>query len=303
VATFSHRQWTEAEDEQIACDAVSFGPQTGVADSTSVFWIRDAGGKLIAYAFPNGVCPQATALAYSGPTSISAGREATLCATVGLVGRSLPAARLPVTFALAGDPVGQAATDVTGRACVHTTVDRTAGMYTVSATFAGLPGFQPSEDEGALRVVQVVHVAAPVVPPPPPAAAIPVAAGVAKPPVAPGAPVARGGGEAVQVQTQPAPQSAQMPQPVVSKQREQQLQPALGYAVQGTGDEVQPEGAYAMSALPSDGVMGRLRREELAAGALALLGAFGAGTAWAMRSARQSVGRTGQRRRERPRRY
>ena len=296
LATFTHPQWAESEDEQFACDGVSFGPQSGVAAPTSVFWVRDNGARLIAYAVPDVTCPFATSLAYSGPTSVGAGRDATLCATVALVGRDLPPEHLPISFDLAGSPAGTASTDSSGRACLTTPIDRTAGMYTVGARFTGLPGFQPSEDEGALRVIQTIRLGAPFNPGPTTGAAIPVGAAIAKPPVAPGAPVARGGGEAIQVQTQPAPQNVNVPQPVVSNQREQQINPALGYAQQASGDEVQPD--YAMSALPDGGIMRRLRSEELAAGALALLAGFGAGAMWTVRSAAQHSGpRRGRKRR------
>lgn len=171
--TYLHRTFAEpfGEDEQMACDPLTYGPtgRGGPSTPTTVLWLRDAEGFSISpYVIPSGACPLPTQTTYASPTaSVPIGGVAQLCATLqqlypcGTLG--LP--DLPVSFNLAG-PVSIAvpgAATTTGTrfsttpGCLAWPAAVPPGRYTVSANFdpaaAGRTAqYLPSSGQGTLTV-------------------------------------------------------------------------------------------------------------------------------------------------------
>jgi hypothetical protein len=305
--SYTHRIFLEpsGEDEQLACDSVTFGASSHHTPPTTVLWLRDAEALTVtAYAITDGVCPFPTALAYRGDATVSPGQQATLCATLSMAGQGRPLANQRVDFTLGGAAVGSATTAADGSACIQPVVTLPPATYAVDAAFAGTAEYHASAASGSLTVLGVpppppLHQQAHgFVPPPPPAPL--QAAGPPLPAAQPPAP-------ATQVQLQPAPQtgpvpqSASAPQPVASAQRERQMMPAFAYAVQPQEDTGLAD-AYEMSRLPASVSPPLERRASLAGATAALLAGMTAGFAWMLRAAPAAERDRRRQRRRRPRR-
>jgi hypothetical protein len=151
----SHYQVSESsnEDEQLACDPLTFGP--GTVTSTSALWIRDPDLLTItAYAIPGNACPLPTALSLRSPAQISRGSTATFCADLSLRGRARPLPGLPVDLSVGPVDLGAITTDNAGGVCQVAAVSLPAGVYAVTATFAGTGQQLPSTASGSLRVTE-----------------------------------------------------------------------------------------------------------------------------------------------------
>ena len=291
--TYTHRVFAEpgGEDEQLACDSVTFGASSGHTPPTTVLWLRDAEAlSVTAYAIRDGVCPFPTRSVYQGDPSVWTGQSANLCSTVTLLGHDKPLPDLPVDFTVGGIPVGSGTTGPDGQACIQPVISLQPGTYPVRAAFAGTAEYRASDASGTL----VVYGPPPPAPPPPgpPPKPAPPPPFIQPPLPGPGqvisqiVPASRQAAQAAQIQVQPAPQGMSAPQPVVSAQREQQLQPAFAYAVQSQPEaELNPENAYEMSALQESPGAASARRAELAGGALALLAGMTAAFSWVLRTA------------------
>jgi hypothetical protein len=157
--TYVHRNFGEpsGEDEQMACDSLTFGPNSlyvGLGNRpTSVIWLRDAINQLmVAYAIPDGVCPFPTTTHFLGVHSATRGDVAPLCATLQRRGILEPLANRPLDFTLNGHDVGEGTTDWTGTACVRTPITLGTGAYPVLASFPGDSQYVASQDAGTLQV-------------------------------------------------------------------------------------------------------------------------------------------------------
>ena len=289
---YSHAVFNEpgGEDEQLACDSVTFGASSGHAPPTTVLWLRDAEAlKVNAYAISDGVCPFPTQSVYHGDPSVWTGQSANLCSVVTLSGHDKPLDDLPVDFTVGGVAVGSGDTGPDGQACIQPVISLQPGTYPVRAAFAGTAEYRASDASGTLVVYGPPPPPPPPGPPPKPAPPPPFI----QPPVpGPGqvvsqiVPASRQAAQAAQIQVQPAPQGMSAPQPVVSAQREQQLQPAFAYAVQSQPQtELNAENAYEMSALQETPGAASARRAELAGAAVALLAGMTAAFSWVLRTA------------------
>ena len=262
VQTYSHRSFGEpsGEDEQMACDSITFGQEainaggSPVTTPTSVIWIRDAVKQVvIAYAIPDSTCPYPTVTHFIGPVRVARGEMANLCANLSRAGIPRPLGAEVLDFQVNGREVGEGYTNNAGEACVKTLVTLAAGTYPVTASFAGTKEWYPSGDTGSLIVDDTLYVAVP--PPPPPVLLIP-SAGLTPllhhpAPLTAANPNAAAN-PAVQPQTQPqGQQQAQANlQPGASAQHEQQVQPQAAMAM--IPEEQQQGLSYAMSSLRGD---------------------------------------------------
>jgi hypothetical protein len=161
--SFTHRHFSEGpadghEDDQMACDALTFGegaPRVPPGTGTSALWIRDVVDNTVhAYAIPTGSCPFPTRLAVKAvpPVQVTAGF--TVCATLTSVTTDLPLyiPGMPVQFSLAGAPIGTGITKDDGSACVPGTAPAAAGSLPLRADFAGSAAHMASAATATLLV-------------------------------------------------------------------------------------------------------------------------------------------------------
>lgn len=96
--------------------------------------------------------PPATALAYSGATSGTVGRPATLAARLTDASTNEPLPAAPVSLGINNAESCDALTDDSGLAACVVTSRRPAGRYTVRADFAGTPTAAPASVEAPFRL-------------------------------------------------------------------------------------------------------------------------------------------------------
>ena len=184
VATYRHTPYNEPadEDEQLACDTVTFA---GVGAGTSAhpaLWLRNAGDQTVsAYEIPGGSCPLPTFTRYRAPAVLLQGAASQLCADVhsrSLEGdRMLPTGSV-LSFAVDGTSAGSGTTDGGGVACTTSLWSASvAGLHAVTVTYAGSPSYLPSSADGTISVTaSIAAVSAPsraAGPPPPYASGVP----------------------------------------------------------------------------------------------------------------------------------
>jgi hypothetical protein len=225
---FSHRKFSEShsENDQMACDPVTFGPGSPSAPASSgfsVLWIRDSGPNTVsAYQIPDGYCPFPTRLAYTGMATASPGQATAICFVLKSMsaGVQLPLANQPVRVTFAEADIGSGMTDATGTVCRPATAPISAGFFRATATFAGNNAYLPSTAEATLVVVLKNN---------------PLLAGVALPPTN------LGGLAASQSATGPQPNSAPGAEPVtgVTVQTQAQAQAQAQSQAQSVA-QVQP---------------------------------------------------------------
>jgi hypothetical protein len=162
LRTYIHRNFGEpsAENEQMACDAISFGTGSEYArdnSPTSVLWLRDAvNQEVVAYAIPDGVCPIPTRTTYLGSTPSAHGDQTQhFCAQLRRRGTLGPIADRPMVFSIGGDRLGTGTTDSAGIACIDERVSPAAGVRPVLARFLGDTQYLPSQDSGVFGVPAV----------------------------------------------------------------------------------------------------------------------------------------------------
>lgn len=266
--------------EQVACDAVTYGPASRarpptpendlVGDllgrppeaPTAVLWWR-AGPLFVAYRIPDRTCPVSTTLRVLDTPATTPASPAPACASLTVVGPGVPAQGREVAFVVGGRAVGQATTGDDGVACT-TASGLEPGDHGVEALFAGDLSYLPAAASGVLTVLSPPSGSAPPATPPPPARPEPPA-----PPVRPVPPV-----PLVLPAVQPAPATPPPAQPIVQPQpitqaaaaSEKEKAPSLAMAAEA-GEVEEPELAadgasetgYAMSA-----VLSRNERQERA---------------------------------------
>jgi hypothetical protein len=158
--TFTHRGNSEATDEndQLACDAVTFGDQSGngsQAVDRSVLWIRDTSPNTIsAYPIPDGYCPFPTRITVPDLTAYP-GSQVSIC---GLLTKANPEvvselSGESLTIGMTGATRNQVRTDRRGQACVAGKAPSAPGRYPLAAAFAGTHAYLPSTGTGTLTVV------------------------------------------------------------------------------------------------------------------------------------------------------
>jgi hypothetical protein len=180
--TYVHRPMGETteEDDQLACDGVTFGQDSGFAVPNSVIWERDeATNNLSAFAIPDAFCPWPTSTQYRGPFLVRSGTTIDMCAALQQRGQGTPISGLPLDFQLDGRDVGQARTGTVapGATCKPTLVNLPPGTYSVQVSFAGDHEYYSSEDSqtltvwaptGALQQGALPLLSGLLLPPPPP---------------------------------------------------------------------------------------------------------------------------------------
>lgn len=157
--SFAHRGNSESADEndQLACDAITQGDGSKyqAQGDRSLLWIRDATPNTVsAYWIPDGYCPFPSRVSIADQTVV-AGAPVDACGVLRKANPS-PGAELahePLSLALGIAGVGQAMTDVDGRACITTRAPATPGAYPLRATFAGSRSYLPSQGVATLTVV------------------------------------------------------------------------------------------------------------------------------------------------------
>jgi hypothetical protein len=156
--TYIHRDFGEpkAENEQMACDAITFGTGSEYAQgkpATSVIWLRDAiNQQVVAYAIPDGVCPIPTRTTYLGASPSIQRDQTHFCAKLQRRGTLQPIADRPVVFSIAGDRLGTGTTNGAGVACIDQHVSLSDGVHPVLARFLGDTQYLPSQDTGTFGV-------------------------------------------------------------------------------------------------------------------------------------------------------
>jgi len=248
VAAFSHRPVVEptAEDEQIACDTVSFATDSAQPQAPhGVLWMRDAGvNTASSYAITDGYCPVQTVTSLHAPTQLLTGVTTPICVDLQhlYLSGSLPIQARPIELSVQG-PVSAglktAATTVQGR-CVPWTPG-IPGRYTITATFDAAMAGMAAEylPSSAATIVTVLGVGGSTVALPRPLVAL-----VGPPPGPPAPPISSGGGAPApagsaqvsvashvqaqaQSQSQAQAQSVTQVQPGVMVQRQQRTQIAV----------------------------------------------------------------------------
>ncbi|HEV7679893.1 MAG TPA: hypothetical protein VGQ42_15120 [Candidatus Dormibacteraeota bacterium] len=158
---FAHPVNSEStsENDQMACDAVSFGPGSAAAGGGpghSVLWIRDsAPNSVSAYAIPDAYCPFPSRLTYTGVTTAAPGQGTPICFVLKSMsaGVQQPLANQPVHVTFNGADIGQGTTDAAGNVCRTTNVPAGAGTFLATARFAGNSAYLSSTAEGTLVVL------------------------------------------------------------------------------------------------------------------------------------------------------
>jgi hypothetical protein len=310
LSVMHHRNFNEplAEDEQMACDSITFGVEAVAAGSTpltkptSVIWLRDAtAGAIVAYAVPDSSCPYPTVTTLAPPAPVMRGQVATLCATLVHRGVTRPLLNEPLDFTVAGHYAGRGYTDGGGVACTGTFVGLPAGTYPVTVAFGGNFEYLPSSDSGSVGVsVPAMPGENPPVLPP---ALIPNGTSPPPPQQANPQPVTN-----PNPATQPQTQSQGQQQAQGQSQAQANLQP--GFVAQ---EQEQVQVQVAPAALPdeqqlgyamSSADQGNLEQAMGLAGGAALAVFVAAGVAWALRAPGAALAATrSRRRRQAPRRW
>lgn len=305
MQTYHHRNFNEpvGEDEQMACDALTFGPNSPYSGGlgnpgTSAIWLRDSINQLlVAYQLPDAVCPFPTVTTFLGGHEVVRGQAVQLCALLVRDGTRTPLPGLPIQFSVGRTQLGSGQTNLSGEACIKPRVTLPPNIYTVAATFPGTPQYRASSDRGPLSVYQPgvglsAHAfAPPIIPPnvagPPP----PTIQAVNVPAPAPGA------GPAFQAQPQPNPVSQAQGQPISAAASEPQSQQELQLALskQTLAEQQENSGQYAMVA--QDHRVGG-QAFGVAAGTVSFLALTAVGLRWVVRTPQQLIA-AGQRRRSR----
>ncbi len=305
LRTMHHRNFGEpiAEDEQMACDSLSFGREavdagmSPLTKPTSVIWLRDANaGKIVAYALPQTSCPYPTETTVVPGPAVARGAVANLCALLSHRGVPAPVGREPLDFTLDGRYVGRGYTDRAGLACVATFVNLAAGTYPVTASFAGNDEYSPSHGAGTqnVNVPAILGNNPPLLPPP-------VVSNGGPPP--PPQQVNLQPGSNSNPATEPQTQVQSQQQAQGQSQAQANLQPGM---VAQEQEQVQVQ--LAPAALPEEQQMGyamSAANQDHTAQAMGLAGgaAFAAfvaaGVAWALRSPAAVLTRTRSRARRR----
>lgn len=241
--TFVHRKFGEptGEDEQMACDSITFGQEAVAAGGapttkpTSAIWLRDAiNNTVVAYAVPDAVCPYPTETHFIGPVHTGRGQVTSLCATLSRAGIPHPLGEEVLVFRVNGRSAGEGYTNNAGVACLKTFVALGGGTWPVTVSFAGTKEWYASGDTGAL-IVSVPS--APAFEPLP--AILPPLAPPAQPPPQPLTNAAPN--------SNPIPNPAPQPQPQTQTQGQQQAQANVQAGLNAQEQEqVQPQAAMAM---------------------------------------------------------
>ena len=272
LEAYSHEPFQEQqENDQIACDTVTFG--------RPAIWMHEdlpfLGSSMIAFAVPDGYCPIPSQVRLVPSKIVThSGVPGRVCGVLEIGAYLHPVANMEVHFFIGGRFIGAAITNAAGLACVPYTPNQGPGSrLPMKAAFFGTSDYLPSSAPGQLDLLGVpAAVVPPVVaavaaaqqPPPPPAP--PVAVTQPNPNPAPGP------GTAPQPQPQPQsnpqPQGQGQPQGAMATQKQEQPQTAFARAA----NEAAPNEEYAMS---------DARRDPLGAaripifGGAALAAAFG----------------------------
>lgn len=287
LAVYQHRLFVEApnENDQIACDSVTFGEPA--------IWLHDADYGMVAYAAPGAYCPVPTELAIVPEKSVgSSGLSTTLCAvlTAKADGRALPAE--PIRFYVGNRYIGQSVSDGGGRACIPYTPSQIPGSrLDVHGAFLGDPSYLPSQADGRLLLKPGRPVPREVTPliglgmlPPTPPLLPPTVQPQPNPGPAPAAATAPA----------PAPAPAQAPaaqaNAVAVAQRQEQPQMAFVYAAQQLKEQAGMQNAMLRVAQQRSDPLAATKF-VLSMSALSMMLAFGLASATARHFAARRVGR------------